>query len=84
MFYHDTRWPSHSVTTYTATGVAARCSSTTPQATGDAHQETFLSINRPTDIDVDGSGRMYVSSWQGGGQLQPPERRFYRPAHAEN
>jgi len=36
-------------------------------ATFTAHQEQFLQIPRPTDIDVDGSGRMYVSSWRGGG-----------------
>ena len=30
------------------------------------HQEVFLKIPRPTDIDVDGSGRMYVSSWKNG------------------
>jgi putative heme-binding domain-containing protein len=29
-------------------------------------QHTFLKIPRPTDIDIDGSGRMYVSSWKGG------------------
>jgi len=31
------------------------------------HQETFLKIARPTDIDVDTSGRMLVSSWLNGG-----------------
>ncbi len=29
-------------------------------------QEVFLKIPRPTDMDVDGSGRMYVSSWKNG------------------
>ncbi len=32
-----------------------------------AKQETFLTIPRPTDIDVDGSGRIFVSSWRDGG-----------------
>jgi len=32
----------------------------------EAGQEEFISINRPTDMDVDASGRIYVSSWQGG------------------
>lgn len=34
--------------------------------TFQAGQEEFLAISRPTDIDVDGSGRLYISSWQGG------------------
>ncbi len=32
-----------------------------------AGQTTFVTIPRPTDIDVDGSGRIYVSSWRDGG-----------------
>ncbi|MCE9545101.1 MAG: discoidin domain-containing protein [Planctomycetia bacterium] len=36
-------------------------------ATFAANQQLFLKIPQPTDIDVDGSGRMYVSSWQNGG-----------------
>ncbi len=30
-----------------------------------AGQEKFIELNRPTDFDVDGSGRLYISSWQG-------------------
>ena len=30
-------------------------------------RKSFLKIPRPTDIDVDGRGRMYVSSWKDGG-----------------
>ena len=71
MFYHDTRWPepfSHGVYTCDWGRSAVFLHNPAPNgATFDAHQETFLAINRPTDIDVDGSGRMYVSSWQGGG-----------------
>jgi putative membrane-bound dehydrogenase-like protein len=71
MFYHDTRWPepfSHGVYTCDWGRSAVFLHNPSPNgATFDAHQETFLAINRPTDIDVDGSGRMYVSSWQGGG-----------------
>ena len=70
MFYHDTRWPkpfSHAVYTCDWGRSAVFLHNPTPNgATFDSHQETFLTINRPTDIDVDGSGRMYVSSWQGG------------------
>ncbi len=36
-------------------------------STFKAEKKTFLNIPRPTDIDVDGSGRMYVSSWKDGG-----------------
>ncbi len=32
-----------------------------------AQQEMFLEIPRPTDMDVDGNGRIYVSSWRDGG-----------------
>ena len=71
MFYHDNRWPepfSHGVYTCDWGRSAVFLHNPTPNgATFDPHQETFLAINRPTDIDVDGSGRMYVSSWQGGG-----------------
>ncbi len=39
-----------------------------PKGAGfEAKQETFVTIPRPTDIDVDGSGRIYVSSWRDGG-----------------
>ncbi len=40
----------------------------TPRGAGfEAKQETFLTIPRPTDMDVDASGRIYVSSWRDGG-----------------
>ncbi|MCH2379402.1 MAG: hypothetical protein MK236_08275, partial [Pedosphaera sp.] len=67
MFYHDTRWPkpfSHAV--YTCDWGRSAVFRHNPPANGatfDAHQETFLTIPRPTDIDVDASGRMYVASW---------------------
>ena len=35
-------------------------------ATFSAEQENFLAVPRPTDIDVDGQGNLYVSSWLGG------------------
>jgi putative membrane-bound dehydrogenase-like protein len=34
--------------------------------TFDLKQEVFLKIPRPTGIDMDGSGRLYVASWRGG------------------
>jgi putative membrane-bound dehydrogenase-like protein len=30
-----------------------------------AQQEEFVKLSRPTDFDVDGSGRLYISSWHG-------------------
>ncbi len=30
-----------------------------------AQQEKFIDLSRPTDFDVDGSGRLYISSWHG-------------------
>lgn len=35
--------------------------------TYQAKQEIFATIPRPTDMDVDGSGRLYISSWHNGG-----------------
>jgi putative membrane-bound dehydrogenase-like protein len=34
--------------------------------TYDPHQEAFAKIPRPTDIDMDAAGRMFVSSWLNG------------------
>lgn len=36
-------------------------------ATFDAQQDTFLKIPRPTDADLDASGRLFVTSWKNGG-----------------
>ncbi|HEY7156584.1 MAG TPA: HEAT repeat domain-containing protein [Gemmataceae bacterium] len=36
-------------------------------ASWKTEQQSFLRIPRPTDMDVDGSGRLYVSSWKDGG-----------------
>lgn len=70
MFLHDLRWPEpFSNTLYTCdwgTSNVYRHNLPSNGATFDAHQEVFLKIPRPTDIDVDGSGRMYVSSWKNG------------------
>ncbi|MDA1230480.1 MAG: HEAT repeat domain-containing protein, partial [Planctomycetota bacterium] len=35
-------------------------------ASFDAQQDTFLKIPRPTDADVDASGRLFVTSWKSG------------------
>jgi putative membrane-bound dehydrogenase-like protein len=34
--------------------------------TFDLQQEVFLKLPRPTGMDLDGSGRLYVASWRGG------------------
>ncbi len=34
-------------------------------ASFQAGQEKFIDVSRPTDFDVDGSGRLYLSSWHG-------------------
>jgi cytochrome c551/c552 len=36
-------------------------------STFKATEAPFITIDRPTDIDVDGQGRLYVSSWRNGG-----------------
>jgi putative membrane-bound dehydrogenase-like protein len=36
-------------------------------STWKVKQVSFVRISRPTDIDVDGSGRLYISSWKDGG-----------------
>lgn len=70
MFLHDLRWPDpFSNALYTCdwgTSNVYRHNLPSNGATFDPHQEVFLKIPRPTDIDVDGSGRMYVSSWKNG------------------
>lgn len=70
MFLHDLRWPEgFSNTLFTCDwGRSEVYFHNLPGAgvTFAPHQEVFLKIPRPTDIDVDGSGRMYVSSWKNG------------------
>ncbi len=70
MFFHDERWPSEfGNALYTADwgrSEVYRHNLPPHGATFDPHQETFVKIPRPTDIDVDGSGRMYISSWKNG------------------
>ncbi|MFP6618715.1 MAG: discoidin domain-containing protein, partial [Pirellulaceae bacterium] len=70
MFLHDLRWPEKfRNTVYTCDwGRSEVYSHNLPAAgaTFAAQQDVFLKIPRPTDIDVDGSGRMYVASWKNG------------------
>ncbi len=70
LFLDDGRWPSkYGHALYTADWGRSEVYLHHPVVDGPTHsidQETFLKIPRPTDVDVDGSGRMYVSSWKGG------------------
>lgn len=70
MYLHDARWPElYGNTLYTCDwGRSQVYRHNLPEtgATFEPHQEVFLDIPRPTDIDVDASGLMYVSSWKGG------------------
>lgn len=71
MYLHDLRWPgAFGDAAYTCDwgrSEVYRHNFPANGATFDPHQETFVKIPRPTDIDVDGSGRMYISSWKDGG-----------------
>lgn len=70
MYLHDLRWPdTFNNASYTCDWGRSIVYRHTPDDAGPTfapHQEEFVKIPRPTDIDVDGSGRMYVSSWKNG------------------
>lgn len=38
--------------------------------------EGFVGLSQPTDLDVDGSGRLYIAAWDGAGYKGNPERGF--------
>jgi putative heme-binding domain-containing protein len=40
----------------------------------------FIQISQPTDIDVDGSGRLYISAWAGAGYKGNPKRGYVERA----
>jgi putative heme-binding domain-containing protein len=70
MFFQDERWPApYSDALYTCDwGRSEVFLHDLPQdgATFEPNEQPFVKIPRPTDIDVDGSGRMYVASWKNG------------------
>jgi len=70
LFLDDARWPAqyrHTLFTCDWGRSVVYLHNLKPNGvTFDAHQETFVSIPRPTDVDVDGSGRMYLASWKNG------------------
>lgn len=71
MYFHDERWPEdfNNLLLTCDWGRSIVFSHDLPKngATFDGQQDTFLKLPRPTDICVDGSGRMYVASWKDGG-----------------
>ncbi len=38
--------------------------------------EDFIGLSQPSDLDVDGSGRMYIAAWEGAGYKGNPQRGF--------
>jgi putative heme-binding domain-containing protein len=38
--------------------------------------ENFIGLSQPTDLDVDGSGQLYIAAWEGAGYKGNPERGF--------
>jgi len=70
LFLDDGRWPEkfgHALYTADWGRSEVYLHHLTPAgATHTATQEVFVKIPRPTDVDVDGSGRMFISSWKGG------------------
>ena len=70
MYFHDERWPAEyrNLLLTCDWGTSHVYSHQLPVngVTFNPQQDTFLKLPRPTDIDVDASGRMYVSSWKNG------------------
>jgi len=70
MYLHDLRWPQpYGDALYTCDwgrSEVYRHNLPAAGATFAAHQERFLKLPRPTDVAVDGSGRMYAASWKNG------------------
>jgi putative membrane-bound dehydrogenase-like protein len=70
LFLQDERWPEKYrnvlVTSDWGRSEVYRHELRTNGASFDLKQEVFLKFPRPTGIDMDGSGRLYVASWRGG------------------
>ena len=49
-----------------------------PSFTQDA--EDFIGIAQPADLDIDGSGRLFIAAWDGAGYKGNPERGFVQRA----
>lgn len=80
IFLDDARWPAH----YNQTPLMAdwgrnelfihRVSA--DGATFTQKEEPFIKLPQVTDVDVDGSGRMYLSAWAGAGYSGSPDKGF--------
>ncbi len=46
--------------------------------------EDFIGLSQPSDLDVDGSGRLYIAAWEGAGYKGNPERGFIERAVPED
>jgi len=70
MFFHDDRWPApYNEALYTCDWGRSEVYLHNLPAEGATflpNEKPFVKIPRPTDVDVDGSGRMYISSWKNG------------------
>jgi putative heme-binding domain-containing protein len=70
LYLQDERWPAkYRNVLYTGDwgrSEVYRHELTPHGPTFDLKQEVFLKIPRPTGMDMDGSGRLYVASWRGG------------------
>jgi putative heme-binding domain-containing protein len=70
LFLQDERWPEkHRNILYTGDWGRSEVYRHELRPNGptfDLKQEVFLRIPRPTGMDLDGSGRLYVASWRGG------------------
>lgn len=40
--------------------------------------EDFIGLSQPSDLDVDGSGRLYIAAWEGAGYKGNPARGFVK------
>jgi putative membrane-bound dehydrogenase-like protein len=70
LFVQDTHWPEkYRNTLYTGDWGRSEVYRHELKKNGptfDLQQEVFLKFPRPTGMDLDGSGRLYVASWRGG------------------
>lgn len=71
MYVYDPRWPQQFGNAYYTcdwgTSQVYRHQASANGPTFEPNQDVFVTIPRPTDIDIDGSGRLFVSSWKNGG-----------------
>lgn len=80
LFLDDARWPSH----YNQTPLMADWGRNelflhrvSPDgATFTQKDETFIKLSQITDVDIDASGRMYLSAWAGAGYSGSTEKGF--------